>query len=90
MNGRIAQALVSRFGPAVAAWVQAVPVQWRSTARRRRFLFLAVCAPGFITAAALPFHKGPLLFLAGTAWVLVVAGLRSLSEPSLITGGNLD
>jgi hypothetical protein len=77
-------------GPVSARLVRTLPPRWRSSARRRRFLLLAVCAPGFAAIVALPAHKSLWLLLAGTAWILAACGLRSLSEPQLTSGGHRD
>lgn len=90
MSGAIAQELRRRFGPSAASLVRRLPVACRSTARRRRFLLLATCAPGFAAVAALPLHKNLWLLLGGTAWILAASALRFLSEPELISGGHLD
>ena len=81
------QALRDRCAQAVVRLVRALPLSWRSTARRRRFLFLAACAPGFCAVAALPFHRNLWVLLAGTLGALAAFALRSLSEPTLIAGG---
>ena len=66
--------------------LRALPLSSRSTARRRRLLFLAACAPGFGAVAALPLHKNLWLLLAGTLGVLAAFALRALSEPTLSAG----
>jgi hypothetical protein len=90
MNEALAQELRRRFGPRAARMVCALPHTWRSTARRRRFLFLAACTPGFAAIALLPAHKSLWLLLAGTASILAAWAVRSLSEPVLTHGGNLE
>ena len=90
MSNPLAQELRRRWGPASIRIVRALPLAWRSTARRRRFLLLAVCAPGFAAIVALPAHRNLWLLLAGTGWIVAACGLRSLSEPELISGGDLD
>jgi hypothetical protein len=64
----------------------AVPVTWRSTARRRRFLFLALCAPGFAAIAGLPLHKNLWVLVCGTLAVIAAWLVRALSEPLLSLG----
>ena len=86
MKGAPTQALRDRCAQAVARLVRALPLSWRSTARRRRFLFIAACAPGFGAVAALPLHKNLWVLLAGALGVLAAWALRSLSEPALISG----
>jgi hypothetical protein len=58
-----------------------LPVDWRGSARRRRFLFLALCAPGFLAIVFLPIHRNFFLLLAGIASLGLAWGLRRLSEP---------
>jgi len=90
MNSALAQELRSRCAPAAARLVSALPPRWRSSGRRRRFLLLAACAPGFAAIVALPAHKNLWIDLAGAAWIVAACGLRSLSEPELVSGGRRD
>ena len=90
MNEALALELRRRFGPTAVRTVGALPHAWRSTARRRRFLFLAACTPGFAAIALLPAHKSLWLLLAGTASIVAVWAARTLSEPGLILGGDRD
>ena len=87
MRDAFAQALRDRSAPFAVRLVRALPLSWRSTARRRRLLFLTACAPGFGAVAALPLHKNLWLLLAGTLGVLAAFALRALSEPALSTAG---
>jgi hypothetical protein len=61
--------------------VLGLPVGWRGSARRRRFLFLSLCAPGFLAIVFLPIHRNFFLLLAGIASLGLAWGLRRLSEP---------
>lgn len=90
MRAALIQALHHRLGPGAARLLRALPVGWRSTGRRRRFLFLALCAPGFAAVAALPLHKNLWALLGGTLAVLAASALRSLSEPVFILGAPHD
>jgi len=90
MNPALAQEIRRRWGPVSAGLMRALPLSWRSTPRRRRFLLLAGCAPGFAAIVALPAHKSLWLLLVGTAWVAAACGLRALSEPELSAGVDLD
>jgi hypothetical protein len=90
MNERLAAELRRRLGPIAVRTICALPPAWRSTARRRRFLFLTACAPGFAAIALLPAHKGLWLLLAGTASIVAAWAIRALSEPGLIRGGDGD
>ena len=87
MRDAAIQALRVQSEPTVVRFVRALPHSCRSTARRRRLLFLAACAPGFGAVAALPFHKNLWVLLAGTLGVLAACALRALSEPALMSGG---
>jgi len=87
MRDTLSQALRLRFEPLAVRLVRSLPLAWRSTARRRRFAFLAVCAPGFAAVAALPLHKNLWALLAGTLGVLAAYALRSWSEPTLMAAG---
>jgi len=87
MRDAATQALRDRSAPSAVRLVRALPLSWRATARRRRFLFLVACAPGFGAVAALPLHKNLWVLLAGTIGVLAAFALRSMSEPALIGGG---
>ncbi|HTK35528.1 MAG TPA: hypothetical protein VL358_09615 [Caulobacteraceae bacterium] len=89
MSNALVHQIRRRCGPASARLIRALPLRWRSTARRRRFLLLAVCAPGFAAIVALPAHKNLWLLLSGGAWIIAACGLRSLSEPELSSGGHL-
>lgn len=73
-----------------AAWRLAMrlPVAWRRTPRRRRFLFLGLCAPGFLGVATLPLHHDLWALLFGLAGMGLAYGFRSLSEPMFLTAGD--
>lgn len=90
MNPASAELLRRRLGPLAVRLVLTLPLAWRSTPRRRRFLLLGACTPGFAAIVALPAHKSLWLLLLGTAWVAAACGLRALSEPTLTSGGNRD
>lgn len=74
----------------LATWRIALrlPAAWRRTPRRRRFLFLAFCAPGFIAVAALPLHHNLWVLLVGMAGMGLSTGFRTLSEPMFLTTGD--
>ncbi len=76
--------LPPRLSTSAIQLLRALPLRWRATARRRRFLFLGACAPGYAALALLPIHKSlPVLIvgllLMGAAW-----SVRSLSEPFFV------
>jgi hypothetical protein len=90
MRADLSHALQLKLGPPAARLACTLPQGWRSSARRRRFLFLAACAPGFTAVAALPAHKNVWVLLAGTLAVVAAGALRRLSEPVLMLGGDHD
>lgn len=57
------------------------PAAWRSSPRRRRFLFLGLCTPGFLTIAALPLHQNLFALIVGLAAMGLAYAFRRLSEP---------
>jgi hypothetical protein len=67
---------------------QRLPLAWRSTARRRRFLFLGLSAPGFLLIAGLPLHQSFWALLSGLAGMGLAYGLRRLSEPLFLATGD--
>ncbi len=66
------------------------PEAWRSTPRRRRFLFLGLSAPGFLAVAALPLHQNLWALLSGLAGMGLAYGFRRLSEPLFLATGDGD
>jgi hypothetical protein len=66
------------------------PAAWRSTARRRRFLFLGLCAPGFIAFTATPLHQNVWVLLLGLAEMGLAYVFRRLSEPLFVALGVRD
>ena len=74
--------------PTVAPWINAfaglasrVPARWTRTRKRRRLLFLALCAPGFVAIFATPLHHNFFLLVFGILLFAVAALLRALTEP---------
>jgi hypothetical protein len=78
------------FAWRIATWRMSLrlPAAWRRTPRRRRFLFLGLCTPGFLGVAALPLHHNLWLLLLGLAAMGLAAGFRALSEPIFLTTGD--
>lgn len=85
MERPFVQVLHRWLGPPAARLMRSFPPAWRSTPRRRRFLFLGICAPGFLAVVIL--RANPLAVLAGMAWMLLAGELRRFSEPELIREG---
>lgn len=81
---------LSPLGRQIAAWrlVMRLPEAWRRTPRRRRFLFLGLCSPGFLGVAALPLHHNLWALLLGLAGIGLAYGFRRLSEPMFLATGD--
>jgi hypothetical protein len=86
----LSHVLGRRLGPVAARVTRALPNSWRSTARRRRFLVLALAAPGFAAVAALPLHRSLWALLGGTFAIVIVCAVRALAEPILLLGDDRD
>lgn len=74
--------------PRIAPWINAfaglaerVPSRWSRTRRRRRLLFLALCAPGFVAIFATPLHHSFFLLVFGIVLFAAAALFRALTEP---------
>jgi hypothetical protein len=67
-----------------------LPEAWRRTPRRRRFLFLGLLAPGFLSVAALPLHHNLWALLVGLAGMGLAYGFRRLSEPLFLSTGDVN
>jgi hypothetical protein len=65
-----------------------LPSAWRSTARRRRFLFLGLSAPGFLLISGLPLHRNFWALLSGLAGMGLAYVFRRLSEPLFLVTGD--
>jgi hypothetical protein len=58
------------------------------SARRRRFLFLGLAAPGFLLIVGLPLHHNFWALLSGLAGMGLAYGFRRLSEPPFLATGD--
>ena len=58
-----------------------LPARWIATRRRRRFLFLALAAPGFLAVFATPLHHQFLLLVAGFLLFGAAVLFRVRTEP---------
>ena len=58
-----------------------LPARWIATRRRRRFLFLALAAPGFLAVFATPLHRQFLLLAVGFLLFGAAVLFRGLTEP---------
>ena len=58
-----------------------LPARWISTRRRRRFLFLALAAPGFLAVFGTPFHRQFFLMVAGFLLFGAAVAFRVRTEP---------
>lgn len=62
-------------------WICArLPLRWTRSARRRRFLFLALAAPGFVAVFAAPLHRSLLLLVAGFLLFAAAVAFRRRTE----------
>ena len=58
-----------------------LPARWIATRRRRRFLFLALAAPGFLAVFATPLHHQFLLLVVGFLLFGAAVLFRVRTEP---------
>jgi len=61
-----------------------LPSRWIATRRRRRFLFLALAAPGFLAVFATPLHHQFLLLIVGFLLFGAAVLFRVRTEPLFI------
>jgi len=67
------------------AWLRRrLPRSWIRTGRRRRLLFLALAAPGFLAVFATTLHRSLWLLLAGLLAFGAAAWLRAITEPLFV------
>jgi len=59
----------------------ALPSPWIATRRRRRFLFLALAAPGFFAVFATPIHHSLIAMLVGFGLFGAATAFRLKTEP---------
>jgi hypothetical protein len=58
-----------------------LPARWIATPRRRRLLFLALAAPGFLAVFGTPFHRQFFLMVAGFLLFGAAVLFRVRTEP---------
>lgn len=64
------------------AWLDRhLPAAWTSTRRRRRILFLALAAPGFLAVFGTTYHHNFFVMLVGFALFGAAVAFRAVSEP---------
>jgi hypothetical protein len=61
-----------------------LPARWIATRRRRRFLFLALAAPGFFAVFGTPFHHQLWLMVVGFLLFGAAVLFRVRTEPLLV------
>ena len=67
------------------AWLsRRLPVTWTSTRRRRRFLFLAMAAPGFVAVFSTPLHRSLALLVFGFLLFAAALAFRRRIEPVFV------
>lgn len=84
--------VMSPRGFARLAWFSRhLPAAWISTRRRRRILFLALAAPGFLAVFGTTYHHNFFAMLAGFVLFGAAVVFRAVSEPLFVqaAGDNL-
>ena len=74
------------------AWLNRhLPGAWTSTRRRRRILFLALAAPGFLAVFGTTYHHNFFVMLGGFVLFGAAVAFRAVSEPLFVqaTGDDL-
>ena len=70
---------------AALAWLSArLPNTWLSSVRRRRLLFLALAAPGFLAVFTTTLHHNFFVLVAGFFLFGAAALFRAISEPAFV------
>ena len=73
------------------AWLNRhLPGVWTSTRRRRRVLFLALAAPGFLAVFGTTYHHNFFVMLAGFALFGAAVAFRAISEPLFVQAADDD
>lgn len=73
------------------AWLNRhLPGTWTSTRRRRRILFLALAAPGFLAVFGTTYHHNFFVMLAGFALFGAAVAFRAISEPLFVQAADDD
>ena len=73
------------------AWLDRhVPGAWTATRRRRRILFLALAAPGFLAVFGTTYHHNFFVMLAGFALFGAAVAFRAVSEPLFVKAAGDD
>lgn len=73
------------------AWLNRhLPGVWTSTRRRRRILFLALAAPGFLAVFGTTYHHNFFVMLAGFVLFAAAVAFRAVSEPLFVQAAGDD
>ena len=73
------------------AWLNRhLPGVWPSTRRRRRILFLALAAPGFLAVFGTTYHHNFFVMLAGFVSFAAAVAFRAVSEPPFVQAAGDD
>jgi hypothetical protein len=73
------------------AWLDRhLPGAWTATRRRRRILFLAMAAPGFLAVFGTTYHHNFFVMLAGFALFGAAVAFRAVSEPLFVKAASDD
>lgn len=79
------QPALSARGAARLAWLRRhLPAPWIASRRRRRILFLALAAPGFLAVFGTTYHHNFFVMLAGFALFGAAVAFRAVSEPLFV------
>lgn len=73
------------------AWLNRhLPRTWTCSRRRRRILFLALAAPGFLAVFGTTYHHNFFVMLAGFALFGAAVAFRAVSEPLFVQAAGDD
>ena len=82
---------MSRRDFARLAWLNRhLPGGWTSTRRRRRILFLALAAPGFLAVFGTTYHHNFFVMLGGFVLFGAAVAFRAVSEPLFVRAADED
>jgi hypothetical protein len=73
------------------AWLNRhLPAIWTATQRRRRLLFLALAAPGFLAVFGTTYHHNFFVLVAGFGLFGAAVAFRAVSEPLFVQAAATD
>ena len=83
-------ALSSRASARLAWLNRHVPGGWTASRRRRRILFLALAAPGFLAVFGTTYHHNFFVMLGGFVLFGAAVAFRAVSEPLFVRAADED